>query len=266
MHHQRQLLRPVANLLLNLLVLPVARAYLRLLTLALLDKLLIALLKVVSLLSEFDKLALCAFLGLCQCLQIDEHVLIVLAQLLDLLLFHGAILLERGYLFVLLLDDEGHLLGLGFEVHQGLLRLFKLHRDGRLDRVLPFKHLLDFRLILHLFLLQLVLHLLLALLHLVDGNLLLQLLVLHLLVLEHQCLNLLVQLADDHFVLLAHDLHVAIGAVGAIVIVVTTALVLELVLALRALELRLMMLVLMLRDLKGFHQVCRRIVLLLVLV
>ena len=126
-------------------------------------------------------------------------------------------MLQTCDFLVLLLDHNRHLLCLSLKVHKGLLGFLQFERDGRLHRALAFVHLLHFHLIRRLFLLKLILDLLLALLALVDGDFLLELVVLHLLVFEHKRLDLAVELLDDQLVLLLHQLDVVVPFAAAII-------------------------------------------------
>ena len=76
------------------------------LSLTLLDELLITLFKLVALPAQLNRLALRSLLILSQCLKVEEHRLIVLSELLDLLLFDGHVMLERANFFILLLNDH----------------------------------------------------------------------------------------------------------------------------------------------------------------
>jgi len=64
----------------------------------------------------------------------------------------------------------------------------------------------------HLILLHLVLELLLALLCLIEGDLLLQSTIFHLLVLKHKRLYLAVKLLENHLIMLNHQLQILVFA------------------------------------------------------
>ena len=114
---------------------------------------------------------------------------------------------ESGDFLVLLLDDDRHLFCLSFKVYKCLLCLFKFLSDCILHRIVPFVDLSQLDLILYFLLLNLVLKLLFALLRLVQGDLLLQRIILHLLNLEQQVLDLAIELLEDALVLLDHAGH-----------------------------------------------------------
>ena len=147
------------------------------------------------------------FICLSQSLQVDKHVLIVLPKLLYLLFFERTVVFESGNLLVLLLDYDRHLLCLSFKIYQCLLCLFKFLSNCILHRVVPFVDLSQLHLILYFLLLKLVLELLFALLRLVQRDLLLQRIILHLLNLEQQVLDLAIELLENALVLLDHASH-----------------------------------------------------------
>jgi len=100
---------------------------------------------------------------------------------------------------------------LSLQVNQCLFGVVELLRDLDLHLAVIFAHLSQFNLTIDFLLLQLVLELVLSLLGLVKGNLLLKLVVLHLLVLQEQCLDLTVQLLEYKFVLLDHHLQILLA-------------------------------------------------------
>lgn len=167
MEHERQLLLARINLFFNLLVLTIACPDLSLLPLALFDELLVALLKLIANFSELNKLTLGTLLRLRQSLQVDEHGLVVLSQLLHLLLFqHTTVLYSRNFL-ILLLDHHRHLLCLSFKVDERLLGFVKLLRDSSLHLIVALLDLCQLHLSIDFFRLKLILQLLLPLLGLV---------------------------------------------------------------------------------------------------
>ena len=117
-------------------------------------------------------------------------------------------MLKRADLLILLLNDHGHLLGLRLKVDQSLLRLLQFKRNGTLHILIALADLSKLDLSIHFVLLHLILQLLLPLLRLVQGDLLLQCTVFHLLILEQQGLDLALQLLQHQFVVLHHHLQV----------------------------------------------------------
>ena len=75
---------------------------------------------------------------------------------------------------------------------------------------MPFVGLGELDLGIHLLLLELSLKLLLTLLALIESDLLLELVVLHLLVLKEKGLDLAIELLENHLVLLDHHLHIVL--------------------------------------------------------
>ena len=186
LNHEWHLFGARVNLFLDLLVLSETGSDLGLLSLALLNNLLVSLFQLVTLISELDQLALGPFFRLGQCLQVNEHVLVVRPQLLHLLFLQPAVVLQSSQFLVLLLNDNRHLFSLRLQVNQCLFSVAKLLRDDSLQIGVTLVHLGEFHLPSHFLLLELVLQLLLSLLRLVQGNLLLQCTVLHLLVCVHE--------------------------------------------------------------------------------
>lgn len=192
--------------------------YLSLLPLALPMQLLVLLLHLGPDSAVLEQLPLNALLSLRQGLQVDEHVLVVCAQLLHLLLLHSYSVLQGGHLVVLLLYDQAHLLCLRLQVNQSLFCVTQLLADRIRHIGVAFEHLGK----LHLGLSLLRLHLVLQALHgfiavlqlllcLLQVEILLQLALLQLLVLHEQVLHLLVQLLQHHLILRDHELDLFIS-------------------------------------------------------
>ena len=116
-----------------------------------------------------------------------------------------------GNFFILLLNDNRHLLSLCFQINQRLLCLFKFLGDSILNRIISFIDLGKLDLSLDFLLLHLVLKLLLTLLGLIKSYLLLECIVLHLLNLQQKILDLAIQLLEYALVLLNHCyLHIIV--------------------------------------------------------
>ena len=116
-----------------------------------------------------------------------------------------------GNFFILLLNDNRHLLSLCFQINQRLLCLFKFLGDSILNGIISFIDLGKLDLSLDFLLLHLILKLLLSLLGLIESYLLLQCIVLHLLNLQQKILDLAIQLLEYALVLLNHCyLHIIV--------------------------------------------------------
>lgn len=93
-----------------------------------------------------------------------------------------------------------------------MLSLIQFLGNDCLHIVIAFEDLSKLDLGIHLILLHFVLELLLALLSLIEGNLLLQCAIFHLLVLKHERLHLAIELLENHLIVLDHELQILVFA------------------------------------------------------